>query len=291
MKLILAQPANLRFQWELDVLLTNIRQFTDMEVVLLFTEKDFTVPIHFREKWGCSVFVYSDRRDDMMYIPSVRPWLLWQHFKAHPEAEQETYLYIDSDVIFREWPDFTTLDLSTEVVRGANCGSYINYDYIAQCTGGGEAIAAGMAAICGITVDQMKGVPGIGAHLILTNPTAGFWERSYYDSNRIYHYLEPMNSNIQKWTAEMWAQLWGWVRDGKQIVNLPDLDFSMATDPIEKWDEFKMMHNAGATATRSHELFYKGQYTTYTPFGKNFDWVSSKYVSKKYVEALQKVVY
>lgn len=289
MRLILAQPAIPRFQWELDVLLTNIRQFTDMEVVLLFTEHDFTVPIHFREKWGCTVFVYTDRRDDTNYIPSVRPWLLWQFFEEDSFREQEPYFYIDSDIIFRQWPDFTKMDLDSKTVYGANCGSYIGLDYILGCESG-SAIAENMGQICGITVDQMKGVAGVGAQLITQKNSAAFWKRCYFDSNALYHYLESIGSNVQTWTAEMWAQLWGWVREGFIVEHSTELDFCTPLDLIGRWDEVNILHNAGVNANRSHELFFKGQYVQSSPLGKNLSWVSSKYASRKYADAVESVV-
>jgi hypothetical protein len=288
-KLILAQPATQRFRWELDVLLTNIRQFTDMEVVLLFTEHDFTVPIHFRNDWGCSVFVYTDKRDDGSYIPSVRPWLLWQYFAEDSSREQETYFYIDSDVIFREWIDFATLDIRPETIVGSNVSGYLDYKYVAQCQQG-DTIAAQMAEVCGITVEQMKNVPGIGAHLIFSELSADFWKRCYFDSNKLWHYFEGLDSNIQKWTAEMWAQQWGWIREGKTLLAPAELDFCMATDEIEKYDAVKIMHNAGVTAEKSYELFFKGQYVNYAPFGKSFDFVRRDKCSYEYVKAIQKVV-
>lgn len=288
MKLILAQPAIQRFQWELEVLLTNIRQFTDMEVILLFKEQDFTVPIFFRKKYGCSVFVYTDTRLDTTYIPSIRPWLLWQFFKQYPEAESETYFYIDSDIIFREWIDFATLGFTPDNVVGSSCDGYIGYDYVAQCERGPE-IAQKMAEICGITVDQMKGVPGIGAHLILQNFSSEFWKRCYFDSNTLYHAMEEIGGNIQKWTAEMWAQQWGWVREGRKLIASPELAFCLPTDDISRWDEVKIMHNAGILADKSHEMFFKGQYVETSPLGRNFNFVRKDKVSSKYVEALNNV--
>lgn len=289
MKILLAQPAIPRFQWELDVLLTNIRQFTDMEVILLFSEHDFTVPIHFREMWGASVFTYTDSRDDTSYIPSIRPWLLWQYFEQNPEAENETYLYIDSDIIFREWLDFATSGLDDKQVLGADCSGYISYDYIAQCDQG-ELIAQQMAEVCGITVDQMKNVPGIGAQLILQKTTAEFWKRCYFDSNKIHHMLEPLDSNIQKWTAEMWAQQWGWVREGYTLTVDKELAFCLPTDDIVRWEDVKIMHNAGVTVDKSYEYFFKGGYVDISPLGKNFDFVRTDKVTRKYVEAIQAVV-
>lgn len=288
MKLILAQPAIPRFQWELAVLLTNVRQFTDLEVVLLFTEHDFTVPAYFRNQ-GYSVFTFTDTREDLSYIPSVRPWLLWQYFRQHPEAEAESYFYIDSDIVFREWVHFATLPFSEKTIVGSDCSGYLSYDYILQTQKGPE-IAAKMAEICGITVEQMKGVPGIGAHLLLQKFSADFWERCYYDSNKIHHYFEGLDSNIQKWTAEMWAQLWGFVREGRQIEASSELDFCLPTDSLERYEQVKILHNAGITADKSHDHFFKGQYVNYSPFGKNFDFVRTDRATIRYVEAIQKVI-
>lgn len=285
MKLILCQPAIPRFQWELDVLLANIRQFTNMEVVLLFTEHDFTVPAHFRDA-GCSVFVYQDKRDDGSYIPSVRPWLLWQYFAEDPSRCDETYFYIDSDIIFREWIDFATLPISDETVVGSDVSHYLNYDYVASRTNA-DAVLDAMTEICGVTREQMQGVPGIGAHIVLKNFSPEFWKRCYFDSNKLYHAFEGIETNLQKWTAEMWAQQWGWVREGKTLIADPQLDFCLPTDDLKRWDEVKILHNAGILATMSHEYFFKGQYVDYSPLGKNFDWVRQDKCTIRYVEAIQ----
>ena len=288
MKLILCQPAVPRFLWELEVLLTNIKQFGDHEITLLFSKHDDTIPLYFREKYGCRVFVYQDKRIYNRYIPSIRPYLLYCHLLAHPEYEQGQYLYVDSDIIFRELPDFTTFDYDSHKVYGADCGSYIALDYILSKKNG-PRIAAKMAEICGITVDQMRGVPGIGAQIILNNPTAAFWLRAYRNSNNIHIYFNGLDSDIQKWTAEMWGQLWGWVAAGITPIHSTELDFSRPTDDIEKWDQFKFMHNAGVTVD-DKELFYKGQYTDRSPMDEDLSWVTDKKVSKKYVEAIQSVV-
>lgn len=269
------------------MLLSNVRQFTDMEVVLLFVEKDFTVPTHFR-KAGCSVFVYPER-PDASYIPSIRPYLLWQYLREDPAREQEQYFYIDSDIIFREWPALP--GQSSGMVQGASCDGYIGYEYIAQCSRGPE-IASKMAEICGITVEQMKNVPGIGAQLILDGPKADFWKRCYEDSNTLYHYLESLeeSTNIQKWTSEMWVQLWGWVRENKAVMVNDELAFCLPTDPISRWNEVKILHNAGVQATMSGELFWKGQYDKTSPLGRNFDWVNPAKCSYYYAQAVQKVL-
>lgn len=287
MKIILAQPAILRFSWELEVLLTNIKQFGDFDVILLFTQNDDTVPQHLANKYGVQCFVYGDDRSDKRYPPSVRPYLLWKYLSGDSSREQEQYFYIDSDIIFREWPDFSSVSNDASSVVGSDCSGYIDYDYIMSCQHG-EEIAKHMASVCGISIEQMRGVPGIGAQLILNKPTAKFWERSYYDTLRLYDYFNTVDSNIQKWTAEMWAQLWGWVREDKHIVMPKELDFCRPTDNIKMWDMVKIMHNAGVVG--SGEMFYKGMYVDHTPFGEDFSYVRRDKVSRKYVEAIKNVI-
>lgn len=287
MKLLLIQPAIPRFSWELEILLTNVRQFTDMGVVLLFSEHKFTIPLHFRDKWGCSVFTFTDQRDDRSYIPSIRPYLWWQYLKQNPEAENETYLYIDSDIIFREWPDFATLDVGPKKWFSSDCSGYIGADYVLSRDKGPE-IAQKMADICGITLDQLKATPGAGAQWVIQNPTAAFWERSYNDSLAIHHYFAGTVSNIQKWTAEMWAQLFGMTREGIEIVvDKEQLSFCLPTDPVEKYDTVKILHNAGVTGVG--DMFFKGQWDVLLPLGRDWSHIRKDKCTIKYVEAMQNV--
>lgn len=288
MKLILAQPSILRFQWELEVLLTNIRQFTDMEVVLLFKKEDDTVPRYLQNKYpGVRCFVYKDNRYDKSYIPSIRPYLWWQYLEKDASREQEDYFYIDSDVLFREWPNLDGMLDGADVV-GSNCDGYIGEKYIRQCKRGPEIIDR-MARICGITPQQMVGVPGIGAHILLHKPKASTWKKAYERSNDLWHYFDSLNSDIQKWTAEMWAQLWTWVEEEAAIEMPAELDFCWATDPIEKWDKVKIYHNSGVSDVKL-PLFFKGKYTAHTPFGEDFSWVDKNKCSSEYVKAIKSVV-
>lgn len=288
MKLLLCQPAVPRFRWELEVLLTNLQQFGEHEITLLFSKHDDTIPLYFQNKYGCRVFVYQDRRIFNGYIPAIRPYLLYCHLLTHPEYEQGQYLYIDSDIIFRELPDFATFDYDTRKVYGGDCDGYMGLDYILSRKHGAE-IAHNMARICGIRTEQMRGVPGIGAQIILNNPTAAFWLRAYKNANAIHLYFQGIDSNIQKWTAEMWAQLWTWVAFGITPIHSTELDFSRPTDPIEKWDKYKIMHNAGVTVNDT-DLFYKGKWDKESPISSDFAYVNKNKCSYKYIEAINRVI-
>lgn len=289
MKILLAAPAIPRFQWELDVCITNIRQFTDAEIVILFAENQWTVPVHFQDRPGVSVFTFTDNRDNTDYIPSIRPYLWWQYLKENPEAEKETYIFIDSDIIFREWIDMKLLQATPEYWYSSDCSSYIGYEYIMSRQNGPE-IALELARICGISLDQLKNTPGAGAQWVIKNPTAAFWERAYHDNNEIHAYFQTVDSDIQKWTAGMWAELFGMTREGITVDISPELDFCLPTDDIKKWDEVKILHNAGVTADLSHELFFKGKYVHLLPWKEDFSFVRTDRASIKYVQALQCVV-
>lgn len=269
-----------------------MRQFTDMEVILLFNKPhdfDPKVAAYLVNKYpNVQAYQYVDNRYDKSYIPSVRPYLWWQYLKADPSREQETYFYIDSDVIFRTWPDVSELGVGPGKWVGSDCGGYINYDYLKQVEDGPRIIQR-MAQLCGITPQQMVGVPGIGAQLIISNPTAAMWERCYHRSNELWHFLDGCHSNIQKWTAEMWAQLWTFVEYGIEIEAPKELDFCWSTDPLKRWDETKILHNSGVSEPNMG-MFFKGGYRDHTPFGENFDWVDKEKCSRKYVDAIEKVI-
>ena len=101
MKIILCQPAIKRFEWELEVCLTNLQSvgFDMKDVILLFTVHNSKVTETLANKYGVEVHTYTDKRADKQYIPSVKPWLWWQFLAEDPERENEDYFYFDSDVI------------------------------------------------------------------------------------------------------------------------------------------------------------------------------------------------
>lgn len=297
MKLILAQPANGRFEWELEVLLTNLRQLDhfNLEVVLLFTEQDYMVPPLFRRKYPeVSVHVYEDHRTERRYLSTVRPYLWQQYLKEDLSRQDEDYLYIDSDVIFREWLDLSNLPegvwLASPCLQKGGMG-YVDYEYIIGCENGRE-IALRMAEICGITLKQLMAAPSVGAQWIMRKPTLAYWERVQRDCDELYQYFEQLGpkTNIQAWICDMWAHLFGAIREGKIVLANPDMAFCVATDPVEKYDQVKILHNAGVLSEHSNDMFFKGQYRINSPLGKDFSNVRTDKATIKYVEALQKVL-
>ena len=290
MKYILCQPATNRFKWELDVCLTNLKSHGIKNIVLLFQKWDDDIPVYFENKYGVETHVYEDSRDDKSYIPSIKPYLWWQYLAGDPSREKGKYFYMDSDVIFREKLDFRKLPVKDDVWYCSDCNGYLNVDYIRNCTNG-EQVLKDMANIVGVTVESLETINhnSGGAQWLIKNPTAEYWKKVYDDSNKIYNYFKNLDSNIQKWTAEMWAQLWNMIyfNIGPKIVD--EMEFCWATDPLRRWNETKIMHNAGVTADAT-DLFFKGKYVHSSPFDDDLSFVNKGKVSSKYVDAIKKVI-
>lgn len=291
MKLILCQPAIKRFEWELEVCLTNLRSigFDLRDVVLLFTRHDDFIPQRLTDKYGVEVHTYNDLRSDQSYIPSVKPWLWWQYLAEDKSRENEEYFYFDSDVIFRKRPDFRKLKARPDRWLCSDTNGYLNLNYIKRCKNG-EQVLTRMADIVGVTLASLETINhnSGGAQWIINHPTAEYWHKVYADSNRLWHYFQIVDSDIQKWTAEMWAQLWNMLYFNIGPVISDELDFCWATDPVKRWNETKIMHNAGVTGDM-HNLFFKGKYTDRVPFGDDLSFVDKLKCSYKYAQAIKAV--
>lgn len=293
MKYIMCQPSILKYKWELEVSLTNLIKthgINPEDIILLFSKHDDSIASSLENKYGVITYTYRDNREDKSYIPSIGPYLWWNFLKDNPEMQNETFFYMDSDVIFREVPNFSKLRYSEFNWVGSDCSGYLDYDYIMQCSHGEEVLSS-MCDIVGISVAAVKdiGKNCIGAQRIIVKPKIDYWEKVYYDSNKLWHYLEGIDSNIQKWTVSMWSELWNLPLFLIKPIVSEELAFSWATDDIELWYRYKIYHNAGVTGEDSF-LFFKGDYLERTPYGD----VTTKSYNKdkctiKYVEAIRNV--
>lgn len=289
MKYILCQPAITRFKWELEVCLTNLKSLGIKDIVLLFSDHDSSIPIYFEEKYNVEVHVYKDDRDDKEYIPSIKPYLWWKYLEEDSSREDDRYFYLDSDVIFTKKINLRKMPSKQDVWYCSDCNHYLNLDYIRSCKNG-EQILTEMAKIVNVTVESLETINNNsgGAQWILKSPKAIYWEKVYRDSNRLYRYFKGVDSTIQKWTAEMWAQLWNLMYFNIGPKAHDELNFCFATDPMEKLKTVKILHNAGVTE-KDIKLFFKGKYDTTEPFEDDFSFVDESRCSAAYVKAIEAV--
>lgn len=290
MKFILCQPAILRFKWELEVCLTNLIKthgVNPKNIVLLFSQHDQSIPKYLREKYGVETHVYRDERKDKSYIPSIKPYLWWKYLEQDSSRENETYFYMDSDVVFRELPEIS--GVKPNVWLCSDCNGYLNLDYIKSRKHGDEIIDH-MCEIIGVTQSSIQTINfnSGGAQWVIKNPTVAYWKKVYSDSTKLYGYFKSVDSDIQKWTAEMWSQLWNMMYFNIGPLIDHELDFCFATDDVKKYSKLKILHNAGVTADMK-DLFFKGKYTNKMPFNDDLSFVNKTKCSSKYVEAIKKV--
>jgi hypothetical protein len=219
-------------------------------------------------------FFYQDTREQpIYYISSVRPNILKQHFKAHPELESEAIFYHDCDIVFTRKPDFNAF-LNDNIWYLSNTNSYINYDYI---------ISKGLDVydkMCEITkmnplIPRLMNSNSGGAQYLMKNIDWAFWEFVERDSEKLFKEITELNNQkkstdpnyheLQIWCADMWAVLWnGWML-GNETKVVSEMDFSWATDLSNRWNETLIYHNAGATCGCGG-TFYKALYMDVLPY-------------------------
>ncbi|WP_342025730.1 hypothetical protein AADC60_24525 [Cytobacillus pseudoceanisediminis] len=295
MKFILCQPAIKRFEWELEVCLTRLKKIGVQDIVLLFAKWDDGIPRYFQSKYQVEVHVYEDKTRDKSYIPSVKPYLWMKYLEEDRSRENGSFFYLDSDVLLREVPKVTPEE---NVWYASDCSAYIGIDYIDSK---GSDLLERMCEVVGIDPTVIRRYnPTGGAQWIINNPTFEYWKKVYEDSVKLYRFLTsveheyirnnaPGYTPIQKWTAEMWAQLWNVYHFGKTVKVNTELDFCWPTNNVTRYYETKILHNAGVVDDYQG-LFFKGKYTDTTPFNDDLSGVDINKASIEYVKAIQDVM-
>ena len=204
----MSQPAVLRFEWEIEVAIYALFKIgiAKEDIVILFSKHSNEVVKNI-EKLGVNVHVYDDKRFNVSYIPSIKPYLMYRYLEEDRLREKETYFFMDSGVIVKE--EIKINNPSEGVWYGSDCGGYLNYDYTAQCEDGQQLIKD-MAEIVGISIDDVKRINknSIGAQYIMSNPTSEYFKKVYEDSIKLWLYVKDRQTNYQKWCQEMVATLW-----------------------------------------------------------------------------------
>ena len=264
------------------------------------------------KKIGINIHSYKDERVNKRYIPSIKPFLLYKWLEQYPENGKCFFLH-DADIIFRELPDFEKM-LNDDICYLSDTIGYIGYDYIMDCCRRYESqhptsekgqLLKEMADTIGISVDLIKENQknSGGGQYIIKNTDYKLWEKIYLDSFTLYNNMLiyqrkfPINpGQIQFWTAEMWAVLWNlWMFDYKTKV-VDEIGFSWATDNIEKYKKYPILHMAGVTDDLKKTKFYKGDFINVDPIKKliedptYFDYVDSKSSTIKYIEVMRSYI-
>ena len=292
LKFICAQPDDVYYTWQVHLWLENLKEIghSDKAIVLVFTPS-------FREKndkWDKIVALYPEvefvfYRDDKneisqrlgVYIPVLRPWCLMKYFYEHPEMKDKAVFYYDSDVLLTDKFDLDKFK-DDDICYLSDTNSYINASYFDSKIKDvlpekleeykSLDVLAQLTSLIGIdraTCEKNNKHSG-GAQYLLKNIDGAFWEKVMKDCLIIRLYLQNINrqffknedAGFQSWCADMWAVLWNlWLREQETKV-VPELNFTWASDPIERLNTTTIFHNAGIVSTTMFNcpVFYKGKY-------------------------------
>jgi len=265
MKYICAQPENLYYRWQLDVMISSFLDngVSQSDIIILSSTEteEFNV---LKEKYP-EVNFHRYYSPIFSYQPAIKPYLMYLYFKDHQEDYQ--YFYCDADVILtKPLPEFERGLFMSDTV------SYIGYEYISSK--GQEVVDLICDIVCldDQELIRMQEHSG-GCQFVFNTLPADLWRKAFGDSIRLYRALSAYNAEnqamyegtypVQAWTAEMWATLyamWFWGYYGKVDDRL---DFAWSTDPLSRMDNTCILHNAGVSD--QPRLFKKSSYTQILP--------------------------
>jgi len=298
-------PDQFYFLWQIELQLLNFSKFgipKEQIQILIGKDRTYGLSIWFSDFIGrnadkASFFVYPREVDVFGYRPSIRPHLLKQHFSRYPELADEVIFYHDSDIIFRELPDFESLAAGDEWYL-ADCRSYIDSGYL---KGRAEGLFEGMCAIMEIDPAVVVAADAIagGAQYILKGITAAFWAKMEDDCERLFGFMKdydesvvktPVNGSVQSWCTDMWVLFWTGLKMNKKMQLSDELAFTWAADPIEKYTTRKIYHNAGASDLVdkvNYTVFDKVKFHVHPPYYSQHDRYSKELCSYEYVRLIR----
>lgn len=290
-KIICCQPIDLYFLFQchlyVESCIENGWKEEDIQI-LLYKPKDKKVD----SKWNIlkehypklNVFVYEDKGVENLlgiYIPVLRPHILHQHYLAFPELEQQTILYTDCDILWTGKEEIDSL-MEDDVCYVSDAHSYMNATYfdnkINDCLPEKKEsmskinVVGQLANIVGIeeSIIRENNLNTGGVQYILKNIPIDFWKKVQEDCISIRMYLMNLNRKFfaseskgyQSWCSDLFSvqyNLWKYEKETKVVKAM---DFSWATDKIEKITTCNIFHNAGIASTEQggYPCFYKGKY-------------------------------
>ena len=291
LRFICVQPDDTYFTWQVHLWLESLKEIgqSDKAIVLLYIPTGRVK----NTKWEQVIDLYPEAEfhfyqdeGDLdkylpIYIPILRPWTLWKHFKANPELSNKAIFYCDSDVLFTK--DFNIDEyIEDDICYLSNTNSYINATYFESKEKDvlpnkleeykTRDILGEVMSLVGIEKDIAydNNEHSGGAQYFLKDVDATFWNKVMNDSLLIRTYLQKVNRDFfenenkgfQSWCADMWGVLWNlWFR-GQETKVIKEMNFSWATDPIERLEENTLFHNAGIVSPHNgtYHCFYKGKY-------------------------------
>jgi len=302
---ISVQPDDPYFFWQVEVFIHNFMKSgvpsRNIHVLFSYENEPSQGLLELAQKYKFIKFFFYKKTpvDNFGYIPILRPDALEQHFRKFPHLSNEIFFYHDSDIIFRELPNFDSLK-DDEFWYLSDTISYIGGDYIKSKS---DSLLTELCQVAGIdrsVVEENENNSG-GAQYLLKEIDADYWADVNKVTLDLYKYMSEREveerktlteeqlisyNPIQKWCADMWGVLWcGWKRGLKSKIT-PEFGFSWGSSSSQEWSYFKIMHNAGAMNNEGGKRFYKAEYMTKSPFDADLSSIDPANNTWNYVQAI-----
>lgn len=305
-----AQPATKYFLWQLEIQLANFLKMgitRDQIHILLAPDKkyaldkeDTEIITRLESKCG-NVHFYNDTRLGRNYPSSIRPNIIKQHFSRYPELKDEWIFFHDSDIVFRELPDFNRI-MNDNVWSVSDTSSYTGYNYISEKMG--ELGFIKMCEAVGLPPDKVKVIPGGGSQYFFKGTDSDFWNKVENDSEKLFQTISKLNIKLKKkikiksfksdvrhfflqeWCSDIWAITWNSLILNSEIKIEDDLDFCWPMNLISSWEKKKILHYSGVGNEYDVSIFNKLLYTTCSPYYDNFSRIDKKLCSSIYVNEI-----
>jgi hypothetical protein len=292
LKFIQACPSDIYYTWQVHLWLESLKDLghSDKAISLIFTP----VGRENKDKWQqimdlypeAEFHFYKDENDTVnpllrVYIPVLRPYVLWKYFKEKPEMVNKAIFYCDSDILFTKEFNIDQF-IQDDINYLSDTNSYINATYFDSKLKDVSPnklekyktrdILEEITTLVGINrqIAEANNLHSGGAQYLLKNIDAEFWYKVMKNCITIRTYLqlinqeffESENKGFQSWCADMWSVLWNLWGNDQETKVVPELAFAWAPDPITKLDTHTIFHNAGIVNTVMDEVpcFYKGKY-------------------------------
>ncbi len=308
-----AQPDDLNWCWETRVQLTNLRSYklSHLMKILVYWEpsesKKAPNPCwqQLQEEFHeAEIFYVANDGSELpyrivygIYTSVIRPFCMKKYWLLHPEMEQKTIFYMDSDVIFTKKPDITAM-LAGKECYGTDVGHYLNAAYMQAKAREANLPDEHFSELVAKIVDVPKSVVMDnndncgGAQYVFKGVTYEFWDKVQQDCILIKHnfHLENLryfvqrgiklgisteDAGIQSWCADMWAVWLNLYYFGKTMTT-PDFMHSVwCSDTIERLEanpQTCILHNAGIGDHNRHEAFDKTKFRKGREYGEVFPW-------------------
>ncbi len=309
-----AQPDTVYFTWQLEIQLKNFSSLkispNKIHVLLSYDPKvglsSKALDLIENYKLYANFYSYPDTRSNKRYLSTIRPHIIKKHYLKYDYLKDENIFYHDSDIVFTDkLPDFERLN-SGDTWYFSDTRSYLNASFIINTAGN-------------LVFKEMCREVQIDPNLVLVNDDNSggaqalikkvdflFWEKVESDCDKLFTLLTANQDRYEEdfhrfnsipnkefkplvaWCADMWAILWNSFKVGDVKID-KDLDFCWPTQPLEKWEQMNIFHNAGIAADMDGKFFYKSKFMTYEPFDYDFSHLSNNNCGYKYMELINEL--